>query len=82
VGAGAAEGAIDAANILKPALGRGEIQMLGATTLEEYRKCVEKDPKNRYRSVDKLKKDLKKIAVKNARRKKSAKEVPQEEESN
>jgi len=43
VGAGAAEGAIDAANILKPALGRGEIQMLGATTREEYRKFVEKD---------------------------------------
>lgn len=45
-------------------------------------KCVEKDPKNRYRSIDKLKKDLKKIAAKNARRKKFAKEVPQEEESN
>ncbi|MBR2048401.1 MAG: ATP-dependent Clp protease ATP-binding subunit [Oscillospiraceae bacterium] len=53
VGAGAAEGAIDAANILKPALGRGEIQMLGATTLEEYRKCVEKDPalERRFRPV-------------------------------
>ena len=43
VGAGAAEGAIDAANIFKPALGRGEIQMLGATTREEYRKFIEKD---------------------------------------
>ncbi len=43
VGAGAAEGAIDAANIFKPALGRGELQMLGATTREEYRKYVEKD---------------------------------------
>ena len=43
VGAGAAEGAIDAANIFKPALGRGELQMLGATTREEYRKFIEKD---------------------------------------
>ena len=43
VGAGAAEGAIDAANILKPALARGELQVIGATTLEEYRKYVEKD---------------------------------------
>ncbi len=43
VGAGAAEGAIDAANILKPALARGEIQVIGATTLEEYRKHIEKD---------------------------------------
>ena len=43
VGAGAAEGAIDAANIFKPALGRGEIQMLGATTREEYRRYIEKD---------------------------------------
>ena len=43
VGAGSAEGAIDAANILKPALGRGEIQVVGATTLEEYRKHIEKD---------------------------------------
>ena len=43
VGAGAAEGAIDAANILKPALGRGELQMLGATTPEEYRRFIEKD---------------------------------------
>jgi ATP-dependent Clp protease ATP-binding subunit ClpC len=43
VGAGAAEGAIDAANIFKPALSRGEIQVIGATTLDEYRKYIEKD---------------------------------------
>lgn len=43
IGAGAAEGAIDASNILKPLLARGEIQVIGATTLEEYRKYVEKD---------------------------------------
>ena len=43
VGAGAAEGAIDAANILKPLLARGEIQIIGATTLNEYRKYIEKD---------------------------------------
>ena len=43
VGAGAAEGAIDAANILKPLLARGEIQVVGATTLKEYRKYIEKD---------------------------------------
>ncbi|HHY19948.1 MAG TPA: ATP-dependent Clp protease ATP-binding subunit [Firmicutes bacterium] len=43
VGAGAAEGAIDAANILKPALARGEMQVVGATTIDEYRKYVEKD---------------------------------------
>ncbi len=43
IGAGAAEGAIDAANILKPALSRGEIQVIGATTADEYRKYVEKD---------------------------------------
>ncbi len=43
VGAGSAEGAIDAANILKPALARGEVQTIGATTLEEYRKYIEKD---------------------------------------
>lgn len=43
VGAGAAEGAIDAANILKPSLARGEIQCVGATTLDEYRKHIEKD---------------------------------------
>ncbi|GAV24371.1 ATP-dependent Clp protease ATP-binding subunit ClpC [Carboxydothermus islandicus] len=44
IGAGAAEGAIDAANILKPSLARGEIQCVGATTLDEYRKYIEKDP--------------------------------------
>jgi ATP-dependent Clp protease ATP-binding subunit ClpC len=44
VGAGAAEGAIDASNILKPALARGELQCIGATTLDEYRKYVERDP--------------------------------------
>lgn len=43
VGAGAAEGAIDAANILKPALSRGELQLVGATTVDEYRKYVERD---------------------------------------
>ena len=43
VGAGSAEGAIDAANILKPALGRGEVQIIGATTPEEYRRHIEKD---------------------------------------
>ena len=43
IGAGSAEGAIDAANILKPALGRGEVQIIGATTPEEYRRHVEKD---------------------------------------
>lgn len=43
IGAGGAEGAIDAANILKPALARGEIQVIGATTIEEYRKHIEKD---------------------------------------
>ena len=53
VGAGAAEGAIDAANIFKPALGRGELQMLGATTVTEYRKYIEKDPalERRFRPV-------------------------------
>ena len=53
VGAGAAEGAIDAANIFKPALGRGELQMLGATTLTEYRKYIEKDSalERRFRPV-------------------------------
>nr|WP_317412722.1 ATP-dependent Clp protease ATP-binding subunit [uncultured Solibaculum sp.] len=43
IGAGAAEGAVDAANILKPSLARGELQVIGATTLEEYRKHIEKD---------------------------------------
>ncbi len=44
VGAGAAEGAVDAANILKPALARGELQCIGATTLDDYRKYIERDP--------------------------------------
>src|SRR5712664_3647357 len=44
VGAGAAEGAVDAANMLKPALARGELRCVGATTLDEYRKYIEKDP--------------------------------------
>ncbi len=44
VGAGSAEGSMDAANLLKPALSRGEIKMIGATTLDEYRKHIEKDP--------------------------------------
>ena len=53
VGAGAAEGAIDAANIFKPALGRGELQLLGATTREEYRRYIEKDAalERRFRPV-------------------------------
>ncbi|MBO7184692.1 MAG: ATP-dependent Clp protease ATP-binding subunit [Oscillospiraceae bacterium] len=53
VGAGAAEGAIDAANIFKPALGRGELQILGATTVDEYRKYIEKDAalERRFRAV-------------------------------
>lgn len=44
IGAGGAEGAIDASNILKPSLARGELQLIGATTVEEYRKYIEKDP--------------------------------------
>ena len=44
IGAGGAEGAMDASNILKPSLARGEIQLIGATTIEEYRKYIEKDP--------------------------------------
>ncbi|MBU5226956.1 ATP-dependent Clp protease ATP-binding subunit [Clostridium senegalense] len=53
VGAGGAEGAIDASNILKPALARGEIQCIGATTLDEYRKYIEKDAalERRFQSV-------------------------------
>jgi ATP-dependent Clp protease ATP-binding subunit ClpC len=53
IGAGAAEGAIDASNILKPALSRGELQCIGATTLNEYRKHIEKDPalERRFQSV-------------------------------
>ncbi len=54
VGAGAAEGAIDAANILKPLLARGEIQVVGTTTLKEYRKYIEKDAalERRFQPVD------------------------------
>ena len=53
IGAGAAEGAIDAANILKPALSRGDIQCIGATTLGEYKKYIEKDPalERRFQTV-------------------------------
>lgn len=53
IGAGAAEGAVDAANILKPALARGEIQVVGATTIDEYRKHIEKDAalERRFQSV-------------------------------
>ncbi len=53
MGAGAAEGAVDAANILKPSLARGEIQIIGATTLDEYRKNIEKDAalERRFQSV-------------------------------
>ena len=53
IGAGAAEGAIDASNMLKPALSRGEIQCIGATTLEEYRKHIEKDGalERRFQSI-------------------------------
>ncbi len=53
IGAGAAEGAIDAANILKPALARGEIQIIGATTLDEFRKHIEKDAalERRFQSI-------------------------------
>ena len=53
VGAGGAEGAIDASNVLKPALSRGEIQCIGATTFDEYRKYIEKDSalERRFQSV-------------------------------
>ena len=53
VGAGGAEGAIDASNVLKPALSRGEIQVIGATTLDEYRKYIEKDGalERRFQSI-------------------------------
>ena len=53
VGAGAAEGAVDAANIIKPALARGEMQVIGATTIQEYRKHIEKDAalERRFQSV-------------------------------
>ncbi len=43
VGAGAAEGSVDASNMLKPALSRGEVQVIGATTLDEYRRYIEKN---------------------------------------
>ncbi len=54
IGAGAAEGAIDAANILKPALARGEIKLIGATTVEEYRRYIEKDAalERRFQAVE------------------------------
>lgn len=54
IGAGGAEGALDAANILKPALARGEIQIIGATTREEYRKYIEKDAalERRFQPID------------------------------
>ncbi len=53
IGAGAAEGAIDASNILKPALAKGELQTIGATTLDEYRKYIERDPalERRFQSI-------------------------------
>src|SRR5699024_8195904 len=53
IGAGAAEGSIDAANILKPQLSRGEIQLMGATTVAEYRRYIEKDSalERRFQSV-------------------------------
>lgn len=54
IGAGGAEGALDASNILKPALARGELQLIGATTLDEYRKHIEKDPalERRFQPVE------------------------------
>ncbi len=54
IGAGAAEGAVDAANILKPALARGEMQTIGATTIDEYRKYIEKDAafERRFQTVE------------------------------
>ena len=53
IGAGAAEGAVDASNMLKPALARGELQCIGATTMDEYRKYIEKDPalERRFQAV-------------------------------
>ena len=53
VGAGGAEGAIDASNVLKPALSRGEMQCIGATTFDEYRKYIEKDNalERRFQSI-------------------------------
>ncbi|HCD80751.1 MAG TPA: hypothetical protein DEQ65_00175, partial [Ruminococcaceae bacterium] len=54
VGAGSAEGSTDAANILKPSLARGEFQLIGATTISEYRKNIEKDPalERRFQAVN------------------------------
>ena len=54
IGAGSAEGSMDAANILKPALSRGQLQVIGATTREEYRKRIEKDPalERRFQTID------------------------------
>ena len=54
IGAGGAEGALDASNILKPSLSRGELQLIGATTREEYRKYIEKDAalERRFQPVD------------------------------
>ena len=65
IGAGAAEGAVDAANILKPALARGELQMIGATTLTEYRRRIEKDAalERRFQSVAVDEPDAEKTAV-------------------
>ena len=53
IGAGKSEGAMDAGNLLKPALARGELHCIGATTLDEYRKYIEKDPalQRRFQSV-------------------------------
>ena len=54
IGAGGAEGAIDASNIMKPALSRGSLQMIGATTIQEYRKYIEKDAalERRFQAVN------------------------------
>ena len=51
IGAGGAEGALDASNILKPALARGDVQVIGATTIDEYRKYIEKDAERRFQPV-------------------------------
>ena len=65
VGAGSAEGAIDAANIIKPALGRGELQVIGATTVDEYRKYIEKDAalERRFQPVTVAEPDLQTAAA-------------------
>ena len=72
VGAGAAEGAIDAANILKPLLARGEIQLIGATTIDEYRKHVEKDSalERRFQSSMKLENQQKEETIEITKRSK------------